>query len=146
MHAATWRPRVVAALIAASVAFAWAPAQQAPRPPGVTQAERATVGPTLPFADNPDPTQCGIPQPMGEGTTGILDGHYQGRLIEADVILYGSHLRQAIRGTLPTGSRVDVVLYQSNPALDYYLVRGTVDGSRVEGWVPAPFLIDVRAK
>lgn len=106
-------------------------------------AARATVGPALPFADNPDPTMCGIPQAMGAGVTAVVDGHWRGRLYEDDVVLYDSHLRQSIRGTLPTGTPVAVVMFQSNPSLDYYFVRGNAGGVQVEGWVPAPFVRDV---
>lgn len=112
-------------------------------------APRSTVGqtiavPQLPFASHNDPSLCGIPQPMGKGVTGILDGHYQGKLIEATVYLYDSHLRNAVTGEAPTGTRVRVLYYQSNPVLDYYMVRvPTPDGSSFEGWVPAPFLRDI---
>lgn len=100
----------------------------------------AFAGPALPFGDNPDPSQCGIPQPLGPGVVGEVDGHYQGVLVAPQVYLYDSHLRQAVRGTLPTGSRVTVVLYQSNPALDFYLVRADTPTGVLEGWVPGPFL------
>ncbi len=98
------------------------------------------AGPALPFGDNPDPSQCGIPQPLGPGVLGEVDGHYQGVLVAPQVYLYDSHLRQAVRGTLPTGSRVTVVLYQSNPMLDFYLVRADTPTGVLEGWVPGPFL------
>lgn len=102
--------------------------------------------PTFVFDDNPDPDQCGIPQPMGSGYTGTLHGTVDGALVEPMVYLYDSHLRVEVRGTIRAGSVVEVVMYQSNPVLDYFFVRFRAqDGRSVEGWVPAP-LLDVHAR
>lgn len=97
--------------------------------------------PTFVFDDNPDPDQCGIPQPMGSGYTGTLHGTVDGELVEPMVYLYDSHLRAEVRGQVRAGSGVEVVMVQLNPVLDYYFVRFRADDGRsVEGWVPAPFL------
>jgi len=101
--------------------------------------------PALPFASDNDPALCGIPQPMGDGVTGTLDGHYHGKLVEPTVYLYDSHLRRAVIGEAPSGTRVQVLYYQSNPVLDYYLVRVATATGSFEGWVPAPFLRGVPA-
>lgn len=102
--------------------------------------------PAFAFDDNPDPDQCGIPQPMGSGYSGTLHGTVDGALVEPRVYLYDSHLRSAVRGTLRAGSVVEVVMYQSNPVLDFFFVRFRGDDGRsVEGWVPAP-LIDVHPR
>ena len=137
-------PIVTLALAAAfAVALAFAPMVAAAGAPRSMAGEAVPV-PTLPFPSRNDPSLCGIPQPMGKGVSGILDGHYHGTLIEATVYLYDSHLRNAVTGEAPTGTRVRVLYYQSNPVLDYYLVRvPTPDGSSFEGWVPAPFLRDI---
>lgn len=108
-------------------------------------APRSTVGeaipvPALPFASHNDPSLCGIPQPMGKGVTGVLDGHYHGTLVEPTVYLYDSHLRNAVTGEAPSGTRVQVLYYQSNPTLDYYMVRVATATGSFEGWIPAPFL------
>jgi len=97
--------------------------------------------PTFVFEDNPDPDQCGIPQPMGSGYTGTLHGSVDGEVVEPMVYLYDSHLRAEVRGQVRAGSVVEVVMVQLNPVLDYYFVRfRAADGRSVEGWVPAPFL------
>jgi hypothetical protein len=97
--------------------------------------------PDFVFDDNPDPDECGIPQSMGGGYRGTLHGSVDGVVVEPMVYLYGSHLRAEVRGTVRAGSVVEVVMYQSNPVLDYYLVRfRSEDGRSVEGWVPAPLL------
>lgn len=93
--------------------------------------------PDLPFADNPDPNQCGIPVQWGSGGQAWLSGLYEGELIQPTVFLYDSHLRQSVTGFAPHGTEVQVVLFQENPVLDYYFVK--TSGER-EGWVPAPFL------
>jgi hypothetical protein len=105
----------------------------------VTSAERDPDVPQLPFPDNPDPSACGIPTLWGNAS-GRLTGIYQGQLVEPTVYLYDSHLRNHITAALPSGTPVQVELYQSNPVLDFYYVRAeTPDGPR-QGWVPAPFL------
>ncbi|MGD1994573.1 MAG: DUF3179 domain-containing (seleno)protein, partial [Anaerolineae bacterium] len=86
-----------------------------------------------------DPSQCGIPTPWGKDEPAWLTGYYEGQLIQPTVYLYDSHLRNEVTGTAAHGTEVRILLYQSNPELDYYLVE-TVDGSDQEGWVPAPFL------
>lgn len=93
--------------------------------------------PNLPFADNPDPSQCGIPIAWGDSNNKAwLTGVWHGELIEHDVLLYDSHLRQSVVGSAPHGSQVEILLFQENPVLDYYYVRV---GSK-EGWVPEPFV------
>ena len=105
----------------------------------VATPERDPDVPDLPFPDNPDPNACGIPAPWGN-SSGRLTGIYQGQLVEPTVYLYDSHLRNHITGAVPSGTPVQVELYQSNPVLDFYYVRAeTPDGPR-QGWVPAPFL------
>lgn len=99
---------------------------------------RDTDVPDLPFDDNPDPNQCGIPVRWGLDDPAWLTGVWEGELIEPTVLLYDSHSRLSITGRLDHGSEVRIVLFQENPVLDFYLVR-SIDGD-VEGWVPAPFL------
>ncbi|MCB9453812.1 MAG: hypothetical protein H6672_20465, partial [Anaerolineaceae bacterium] len=97
--------------------------------------------PPLPFADNPDPTACGAPMVWGGDGQAWLTGYYQGELVEPTVYLYDSHLRKYVTGIATTGTEVKIVLYQQNPTLNYYMVQfSNVDGSKVEGWVPAPFV------
>ena len=106
-----------------------------------TPSEQIEV-PDLPFPDNPDPEACGIPQRFGSDDAAWLDGRWQGELIQPTVFFYDSHLRREVRGMLPTGSEVRVVLFQDNPVLNYYLVEGTAaDGTTQRGWVPAPFVV-----
>jgi hypothetical protein len=102
--------------------------------------ERAIAVPELPFDDNPDPDQCGIPQPLGKGVTGVVTGVWQGELRFGDVHLYDSHLRGAVTGTVPHGATVQLVMFQNNPVLDYWLVRWDGPDGPVEGWLPDPFL------
>ena len=106
------------------------PHAQAPLPPP----------PPLPFDDNPDPDQCGIPTPLGDGVTGSVSGRYDGRLVFERVHLYDSHLRAKVTGLVPDGARVEVVMMQINPTLDFFLVRWEGPDGRVQGWIPAPFL------
>ena len=104
---------------------------------------RAPDVPALPFPDNPDPTQCGIPTQWGESNNRAwLTGVYDGALVEPEVLLYNSHARLSITARAPHGAPVEIVLYQANPVLDYYLVN-VLDaaGDKVgEGWVPGPFV------
>ena len=100
----------------------------------------STDVPELPFDDNPDPDQCGIPQPLGDGVTGVVTGTYEGRLWFEDVHLYDSHLRSAVTGTVPHGSDVRLVMFQNNPVLNYWLVRWEGPDGTVEGWAPDPFV------
>ena len=102
--------------------------------------ERDPDVPALPFPDNLDPSQCGIPVSWGTDEPAWVTGYYQGELVQSDVFLYDSHLRLSISGVFPSGAEVRIVLYQKNPTLDYYFVQ-TVDlYPPQEGWVPAPFL------
>ncbi len=96
--------------------------------------------PDLPFEDNPDPAQCGIPVQWGEASNDAwLSGEWEGRLIQPEVFLYDSHLRVHVTGVAAHGTAVKIVLFQENPVLDYYFVQ--VPGTPViEGWVPEPFL------
>jgi hypothetical protein len=102
--------------------------------------ERAPDVPELPFADNPDPNQCGIPVPWGTDEPAWVTGYYQGELVQPTVFLYDSHLRLSIAGAVPSGTEVQVILYQQNPSLDYYFVKSVDSETPQEGWVPAPFL------
>lgn len=96
--------------------------------------------PSLPFADNLDPSQCGLPTPWKKDTPARLDGHYRGRLEQSRVFLYDSHARARVVGSAPSGSRVRILLFQANPVLNYYFVHTLNTGRAQEGWVPAPFL------
>ncbi len=98
--------------------------------------------PELPFADNPDPTQCGIPTVWGKDDPAWLTGYYAGELIQPVVYLYDSHNRLSITAEASHGSQVEVVLFQSNPVTDYYMVRvvGPDGKAAGEGWIPEPFL------
>jgi hypothetical protein len=95
--------------------------------------------PELPFPDNPDPNACGIPTPWN-GYAGRIDGSYQGQLVEPTVFLYDSHERLHITGAVPSGTPVQIELYQANPVLDFYFVRADTVSGPQKGWVPAPFL------
>ena len=97
--------------------------------------------PPLPFADNPDPEACGIPREWGRDEPGTVTGIYEGELVQPVVYLYDSHLRREVVGQIPDGGRVQILLAQSNPVLDYYLVRSLDLDQAQEGWVPAPFLV-----
>ena len=94
--------------------------------------------PDLPFDDNPDPNQCGIPVRWGVDDPAWVTGMWEGELIQPEVLLYDSHSRLSITGRLEHGSEIVIVLFQENPVLDYYLVR-SAQGD-VEGWIPSPFL------
>ena len=97
--------------------------------------------PELPFADNPDPDQCGFPVTWGEDDRAWLRGSDQGELIEPIVHLYDSHLRSDVKARAPHGTEVQVLLYQANPVFDYYLVKiKGRSGEGSEGWIPAPLL------
>jgi len=101
--------------------------------------ERDPDVPSLPFDDNPDPAQCGIPIQWGENGQAWLTGVWEGDLIQQEVLVYDSHLRVSVTGGAPHGTEVQIVLFQENPTLDYYFVR--IPGDIVqEGWVPEPFL------
>lgn len=102
--------------------------------------EHNTDVPELPFEDNPDPTLCGIPEPWGEDDPAWLSGTYEGELIQEEVLLYDSHLRRSVVGSAPTGTEIEIVLFQVNPSLNYYLVRTLGPDDVQEGWIPAPFV------
>ena len=95
--------------------------------------------PSLPFPDNPDPNACGIPTPYG-GSTAWVTGTYQGQMLEPTVLLYDSHERLHITGSVPSDTPVRVQLYQANPVLDFYYVQADTPNGVQKGWVPAPFL------
>jgi hypothetical protein len=97
----------------------------------------ATV-PVLPFANNPDPTLCGIPEP--DGRQGIVTGEYEGKLVQPIVYLYNSHLMNAITGQVYPGTHVKIELSQTNPTLNFYFVKTTGVEPAQSGWLPAPFL------
>ncbi|HUG08199.1 MAG TPA: hypothetical protein VMP13_04810 [Acidimicrobiia bacterium] len=116
--------------------FAHAPSDAPP----VFDIERDPDVPPLPFDDNPDPSQCGIPVQWGdEDNLAWLSGFWRGELIQPEVLIYDSHLRKSVAGGAPHGTLVEIVLYQENPVLDYYMVR--IPGSPAQvGWIPEPFL------
>lgn len=108
---------------------------------GETRAKSTPVPPVpnLPFPGNLDPSVCGIPQRWGSDVPAQLTGFYGGELIQPVVFLYDSHSRRAVTGQAKSGTKVRVLLFQSNPTLNFYLVR-TLGENPQEGWVPAPFL------
>lgn len=110
-------------------------------PPLVTKAPTdplPTAVPPLPFANNPDPALCGIPEP--DGRQAIVTGEYEGKLVQPIVYLYDSHLRNMITGQVYPNTRVTIQLRQSNPTLNFYFVK-TIGVEPVQsGWIPAPFL------
>lgn len=97
----------------------------------------ATV-PALPFANNPDPTLCGIPGP--DHRQGVVTGEYTGELVQPIVYLYNSHLMNAITGQVYPGTHVNIELSQTNPTLNFYFVKTTGVEPAQSGWLPAPFL------
>jgi hypothetical protein len=103
-------------------------------------AQRDPDVPELPFADNPDPSLCGIPTRWGKEDPAWLTGIYEGELLQETVLLYDSHLRMHIVARAPHGTQVKVLLFQQNPNLDYYLVKVEEAPLPNEGWIPAPFL------
>lgn len=128
-----------------SIAAASVPAQPSQPPLDPTYAAqiaamRSPDVPPLPFPDNPDPNQCGIPVTWGQDDPAYLNGIYKGELVQPTVLLYDSHLRFNITAQAPHGTEVKVLLYQQNPVIDYYLVKIEGAGQPNEGWVPAPFL------
>lgn len=104
------------------------------------EAHRDPDVPSLPFPDNPDPDQCGIPTAWGNNGTAWLTGIYEGELVQPVVLLYDSHSRLSITTEAPHGAQVQIILYQQNPVLDYYLVKIEGAPKPNEGWVPGPFL------
>jgi hypothetical protein len=104
-------------------------------------ADRAPNVPALPFPDNLDPSQCGLPSAWTSAAPAFLTGVYDRVLVEPTVFLYDSHLRQRIVASAPNGAQVKILMAQQNPTLNYYMVE-IVDASPPanEGWVPAPFV------
>lgn len=96
---------------------------------------------SLPFPDNPDPEQCGIPTPWGKDDPAWLSGVWEGELVQPVVYLYDSHLRAEVIGQIPHGGRVEIQLFQSNPVLHFYRVRSLDASPPQDGWVPAPFVV-----
>ena len=94
--------------------------------------------PPLPFADNPDPSQCGIPQP--DDRSAVATGEYEGELVQPIVYLYDSHLRREVTGHVYPGTKLHVELRQSNPELNYYFVRTINVEPAQSGWIPEPFM------
>src|SRR5438128_2986240 len=78
-----------------------------------TSVERDPDVPQLPFPDNPDPNACGIPTTFGDSTAWV-NGVYQGQVVEPTVSLYDSHERIHVIGAVPSGTEVQVELYQAN--------------------------------
>jgi hypothetical protein len=107
--------------------------------PVEAEIERDPDVPDLPFDDNPDPSQCGIPVQWGDNGRAWLSGVWEGEMIQPEVLLYDSHLRTSVTARVPHGTEVEIVLFQENPVLDYYYVRIAGDPA-VDGWVPAPLL------
>lgn len=97
--------------------------------------------PTLPFADNPDPDECGIPQRWGSDNAAWLTGVYDGDMHQPIVYLYDGHGRSKVMAAALHGTQVEVLMFQANPVLNYYYVRipNAPEGQQL-GWVPAPFL------
>lgn len=85
--------------------------------------ERDVDVPPLPFPDNSDPTLCGIPKQWNSDEPAYLTGIYEGEMIQSPVLLYDSHFRRKIVARAPHGAEVKILLSQSNPELDYYLVK-----------------------
>jgi hypothetical protein len=102
--------------------------------------ERDPGVPPLPFPDNADPSQCGIPTQWQSDEAAYLSGIYEGELIQPVVLLYDSHLRRRIVAEAPHGAEVRILLSQSNPQLDYFLVKVVGAETPTEGWIPAPFV------
>lgn len=103
-------------------------------------AQRDPRIPDLPFPDNPDPRQCGIPIKWGTDERAWLNGMYEGAVLQENVMLYDSHLRLGISGEAPHGSEVTVLMFQENPNTDYYLVEVKGSDKPVKGWIPEPLL------
>lgn len=97
-----------------------------------------TVVPPLPFADNPDPTLCGIPEP--DDRQSMVSGEYEGKLVQPIVYLYNSHLMNAITGQVYPGTQVKIELSQNNPTLNFYFVKTIGVEPAQSGWIPEPFL------
>lgn len=101
---------------------------------------QAMTVPALPFPDNLDPNECGIPTPWGLDDPVWLSGEYDNELVQSLVLLYDSHSRNRVMGAAPHGAEVRIKLAQSNPTLNFYLVETVHIDQPQEGWVPEPFL------
>jgi hypothetical protein len=106
--------------------------------PGTVWAHDAV--PELPFPNEQDPLLCGIPQTLGSGVPGVLDGHHEGVLVEPEIHLYDSHLRSKVVGHVPHDREVLVTMFQDNPVLNFYYVVAETKAGKVQGWVPEPYL------
>lgn len=93
--------------------------------------------PALPFPDNPDANQCGLPVKVN--ARGTISGMYQGRTYEPQVRLYDSHARLKVLALVPGGTSGLALLQVSGPRLNYLLVRVQVQGKTLEGWLPEPY-------
>lgn len=134
----------VALVVLASACSSPAATPAPPKPASAITApefapQRDADVPDLPFPDNPDPSACGIPAQYGGGTAWVT-GTYQGMFVEPTVLLYDSHERLHVTGAVPSGTAVQVQLYQANPVLDFYYVQSDTPSGPQKGWVPAPFL------
>jgi len=98
--------------------------------------------PELPFDDNPDPTACGMPEPWGtSNNVAYLNGIYDGEMFQEEVLLYDSHSRLEVVASAPHGTEVEILMFQNNPVMNYYMVRipSASDGAD-EGWIPAALI------
>lgn len=129
-------------LITVSFLLLWLVSACTPKatPLPITNLGNTLAVPELPFGDNPDPTLCGIPIQWGKNNQAWLNGVYEGELIQPTVFLYDSHLRKSVVGSMPSGTKIEILLYQQNPVLDFYLVHTIDIDPPQEGWVPDPFL------
>lgn len=93
--------------------------------------------PVLPFSDNPDTNQCGLPVILN--TRGTVTGTYQGRVYEQPVRLYDSHARQGVVALVPQNTPARALLLVSGPRLNHVLVQLRVNARTVEGWLPDPY-------
>jgi len=67
-----------------------------------------------------------------------VTGVHQGGMVEPMVLLYDSHYRNHITGALPSGTEVQIELYQANPVLDFYFVRADTPAGPQKGWCRPP--------
>ncbi len=106
---------------------------------GFASGTAGAARPALPFPDNADPRQCGIPTRLGDRYHGTLQGRYHEQLFEPLVRLYDSHSRTRVVATVKSGTPAYGVLLVTGRQLNYLLVKVTRDGRTVEGWVPQPY-------
>ena len=92
----------------------------------------------MPFADNADPTLCGIPEP--DDRHGFATGELEGEIVQPIIYLYDSHARTSITGQIFPGTELQVELRQVNPTLNYYFVRTVNVEPAQSGWIPEPFI------